>query len=88
MINNDFDFSYDYDNFEALNYKFNKISENYIVTIFPPLFYSVIRGEVIIKTLSIYHPFLIILLKMHRPFYYRQLIDITAVDYTKKKKSF
>ena len=88
MINNDFDFSYDYDNFEALNYKFNKISENYIVTIFPPLFYSVIRGEVIIKTLSIYHPFLIILLKMHRPFYYRQLIDITAVDYTKKKNRF
>ena len=75
-------------NYISSKYKFNNIEENFLISIFPPIFYSVIRNESVVKTLSIYLPSLIILLKIHTPFYYRQLIDITAVDYTNKKKRF
>ena len=80
--------AYNYTNTESVFSHIEESQENYLINIFPPLYYAVIQGESVVKTLSIYLPSLIILLKMHTPLYYRQLMDITAVDYIKKKNRF
>ena len=88
-VNNSYcDFQESYDYTFPCHHKNNHKEIYYLIKVFPPIFCIVIREEFIVKTLSSNMIFLMSLLKIHTPFNYQQLIDITVIDYVKKKKRF